>query len=86
MEIPKGMDTSKNECLISKRTIYGLPSKLVLSLKGCGFMGGLVDLCMWIKHSEFGICHVCCVCRQLPCCWKQRRDTIHETLKIAILV
>jgi Reverse transcriptase (RNA-dependent DNA polymerase) len=24
MEIPKGMDSNKNECLILKRTIYGL--------------------------------------------------------------
>ena len=62
MEIPKGMEANKDECLILKRTIYGLVqsarefyNKLVLSLKGCGFMGIPVDPCLWIKHSEFGI-------------------------------
>jgi Reverse transcriptase (RNA-dependent DNA polymerase) len=62
MEIPKGMDSNKNECLILKRTIYGLVqsarelnNKVVLCLKCCGFMGSPVDPCLWIKHSEFGI-------------------------------
>jgi Reverse transcriptase (RNA-dependent DNA polymerase) len=62
MEIPKGMDSNKDECLILKRTIYGLVqsarefyNKLVLCLKGYDFMGSLVDPCLWIKHSEFGI-------------------------------
>ena len=62
MEIPKGMEANKNECLILKRTIYGLVqsarefyNKLVISLKGCGFKGSPVDPCLWIKHSELGI-------------------------------
>ena len=62
MEIPKGMEANKDECLILKRTIYGLVqsarefyNKLVLSLKGCGFKGSPVDPCLWIKHSKFGI-------------------------------
>ena len=51
MEIPKGKEANKDECLILKRTIYGLVqsarefyNKLVLSLKGCGFKGSPVDL------------------------------------------
>jgi Reverse transcriptase (RNA-dependent DNA polymerase) len=55
MEISKGMDSNKDECLILKRTIYGLVQsarefydKLVLCLKGCGFMGNPVDPCLWI--------------------------------------
>jgi Reverse transcriptase (RNA-dependent DNA polymerase) len=62
MEIPKGMDSNKNECLILKKNIYGLVqsarefyNKLVLCLKGCGFTGSPVDQYLWIKHSEFGI-------------------------------
>jgi hypothetical protein len=42
-------------CLILKRTIYGLVqsarefyNKLVLCLKGGGFMGSPVDPCLWI--------------------------------------
>jgi hypothetical protein len=44
MEIPKGMEANENECLILKKTIYGLIQsarefykKLVLALKRCGF-------------------------------------------------
>ena len=62
MEIPKGMEANKDECLILKKTIYGLVqsarefyNKLVLSLKGCGFKGSPVDPCLWIKHSKLGI-------------------------------
>ena len=43
MEIPKGMEADKNECLILKRSMYGLVqtakefyNKLVLSLKAYG--------------------------------------------------
>jgi Reverse transcriptase (RNA-dependent DNA polymerase) len=62
MEIPKGMETNKNEFLILKRTIYGLVqsarefyNKVVLSLKGFGFKGSPVDSCLWTKHSKPGI-------------------------------
>ena len=44
MEIPPGMEASKDECLILKKTIYGLVQSarqfyvtFVDALKGCGF-------------------------------------------------
>ena len=62
MEVAKGTEANKNECLILKRTIYclvqsarGFYIKLVLSLKGCGFKGCPADPCLWIKYSKFGI-------------------------------
>jgi Reverse transcriptase (RNA-dependent DNA polymerase) len=62
MEIPKGMEANKNECLILKRTIYDLVqsarefyNKLVLSLKGCGFKGSPIDPYLLIKHSNLRI-------------------------------
>jgi hypothetical protein len=65
MEIPKGMEANENECLILKKTIYGLVQstrefykKLVLALKGCGFQGNSIDPCPWTKHTEHGIVFV----------------------------
>jgi hypothetical protein len=65
MEIPKGMEANENECLILKKTIYGLVQsarefykKLVLALKGCGFQGNSVDPCLWTKYTEHGIVFV----------------------------
>jgi phosphoribosylaminoimidazole (AIR) synthetase len=62
MEIPKGMEVTKNICLISKRAFYVLVksarkfyNKLLLSLKGCGSKGSHVNPCLWIKHSKIGI-------------------------------
>jgi hypothetical protein len=50
IEIRKGMEANENECLILKKTIYGLVQsarefykKLVLALKGCGFQGNSVN-------------------------------------------
>jgi hypothetical protein len=55
----------KNECLILKKTIYGLiqsakefHKKLVLALKGFGFQGNSVDPCLWTKYTEHGIVFV----------------------------
>jgi hypothetical protein len=56
MEIPKGMEANENECLILKKTIYGLVHVLVL--KGCGFQGNSVDPCLWTKYTEHGIVFV----------------------------
>jgi hypothetical protein len=65
MEIPKGMKTNENKCLILKKTIYGLVQsarefykKLVLALKGCIFQGNSVDPCLWTKYTEHGIVFV----------------------------
>jgi hypothetical protein len=65
MEIPKGMEANENECLILKKTIYGLVQsarefykKLVLALKGCDFQGNSVDPCLWTKYTEHGIVFV----------------------------
>jgi hypothetical protein len=62
MEISKGMKANENECLILKKTIYGLVQsarefykKLVLALKRCGFQGNSVDPCLWMKYTEHGI-------------------------------
>jgi hypothetical protein len=62
MEIPKGMEENENECLISKKTIYGLIQssrefykKLVLV---CGFQGNSVDPCLWTKYTEHRITFV----------------------------
>ena len=62
MEIPPGMEASKDECLILKKTIYGLVQsarqfyvKLVDALKGCGFEGSPVDPCLWTRNSSSGI-------------------------------
>jgi hypothetical protein len=61
MKIPKGMEANENECLILKKTIYGLVQsarefykKLVLALKGCGFQRNSVDPCLWTKYTEHG--------------------------------
>jgi hypothetical protein len=65
MKIPKRIEASENECLILKKTIYGLVQsarefykKLVLALKGCGFQGISVDPCLWTKYTENGIVFV----------------------------
>jgi hypothetical protein len=65
MEILKGMEANENECLILKKTIYGLVQsarefykKLVLALKGCGFQGNSVDPCLWTKYTEHAIVFV----------------------------
>ena len=62
MEIPPGMEASKDECLILKKTIYELVQsarqfyvKLVEALKGCGFEGSPVDPCLWTRNSSSGI-------------------------------
>jgi Reverse transcriptase (RNA-dependent DNA polymerase) len=56
------MEASKDECLILKKTIYGLVQsarqfyvKLVEALKGCGFEGSPVDPCLWTRNSSSGI-------------------------------
>jgi hypothetical protein len=58
MEIPKGMEVNESECLIIKKTIYGLVQssrefykKLVLALKGCGFQGNSVNPCLLTEHG-----------------------------------
>jgi hypothetical protein len=65
MEIPKGMEANEKECLILKKTIYGLVQsarefykKLVLALKGCDFQGNSVDPCLWTKYTGHGIVFV----------------------------
>jgi hypothetical protein len=65
MEVPEGMEANENQCLILKKTIYGLIQnvrkfykKLVLALKGCGFQGNSVDPCLWTKYTEHGIVFV----------------------------
>jgi Reverse transcriptase (RNA-dependent DNA polymerase) len=61
METPPGMEASKDECLILKKTIYGLVQsarqfymKLVEALKGYGFEGSPVDPCLWTRNSSSG--------------------------------
>jgi hypothetical protein len=65
IEIPKGMEANENECLILKKSIYGLVQstrefykKLVLALKGCSFQGNSVNPCLWTKYTEHGIVSV----------------------------
>ena len=61
MEIPPGMEASKDECLLLKKNIYRLLQssrqlyvKLVESLKDCGFEGSQVDPCLEMKSSSSG--------------------------------
>jgi hypothetical protein len=61
MEILKRMKANENECLILKKTIYGLVQrarefyKKLLALKGSGFQGNYVNPCLWTKYKEHGI-------------------------------
>ena len=59
MEIPKGLKAEENECLLLKKTIYGLVQsarkfnrKLVSALKECSFKGNSVDPCLWTKSNH----------------------------------
>jgi hypothetical protein len=59
MEIPEGMDASKEGYFSLKKTMYGLVQserqlyiKLVEALKGYGFKGNEVDPCLWTKHNS----------------------------------
>ena len=62
MDIPKGLNAEEDECLLLLKTIYGLVQaarqfykKLVESLVSCGFSGGHVDPCLWIKWGPLGV-------------------------------
>ena len=53
MEITYGMEASKDECLLLKKTIYGFVQstrqfyvRLVETLKGCTSEGSQVDPCL----------------------------------------
>ena len=62
MEIPSGMEADADECVILEKTIYGLVQsarqfykKMIEALKTCGFSGGQMDPCLWIKMGPLGI-------------------------------
>jgi hypothetical protein len=72
MQTPKGLKAEENECLVLKKTIYGLvqserefDKKLVSALKECNFQGNSVDPCLWTKYSNNGIV-LLGICRRLP--------------------
>ena len=62
MNIPEGMTTNDNKCLMLKKTIYGLVQsarefykKLIQVLKGVGFNENKSDPCLLSKWDEEGI-------------------------------
>ena len=94
MEISKGMEANKDECLILMKVICGLVqfarefhNKLVLSLKDCGFKESPVDACLCIKHSKLGIVMVAMYVDDcLVVGSKEAIEDIINCLKIVILV
>ena len=66
MECPQCMyDVKKDDCVILNKCIYSLVQaawqyykKAVKILKSSGFIGGSIDLCLYIKKSTKGIVYV----------------------------
>ena len=65
MEIPEGMDGTKDECVKLRRSIYGLVQAArqyytlyIKSLRDCGFTGGRVDPCLMMRKNEKGVVYV----------------------------
>jgi hypothetical protein len=62
MEVPEGMDASKEDCLSLNKTMHSLVQsarkfyiKSVEALKSCVFTVSEVDPCLWTKHSLLGM-------------------------------
>ena len=66
MECPQGMaDVKKDDCVILNKCIYGLVQaarqyykKAMEFLKSSGFVGGNIDLCLYVKKSAKGIVYI----------------------------
>jgi hypothetical protein len=62
MEVPEGMQATKQENFSLNKTIYGRVQsarqfyhKLVEVLNSCDFKGSEVDAYLWTKHSSLGM-------------------------------
>jgi len=62
MDLPDGMTSFDDECLLLLKAIYGLVQaarqwhkKLIAVLKKIGFNGGIADLCLVMRRNKLGV-------------------------------
>ena len=85
MDCPEGIPHEKDECLMLKKTIYGLVQsarqifkKLVSCLKALGFEGGIADPCLMTRRNKKGIIFIGIYVDNCYCCG--HKEAINETI------